>query len=195
MSRLGIGVGVPNAEQYLGELKHVGDDLDAICARVNRVMGVSHLFTGEHRAEPSCVVYHSTTQTISNGAWTPVQFDREVFDSTGDLHNTATDNSIFSIKKAGIYVCLAVVSFAVSAGGSRRLYWTMDDDTALGPIFNSPGNAVIEISAIAFAVPSLAASARIKLQVWQSSGGDLDIGSGTASNSNWAAVFRLPWAT
>lgn len=188
-------VGIPNAEQYLGDTAHIGADLEAICARINKVFPKQHTPDGVHRPSPVCVARHSTTQSLSDSTWTAVEVNTDTID-THDLHNTGlSSTAVFQITEAGLYVCLASIWFAANATGYRRVKWTTEDgQTLIGQEGRAIGSATAAVTAIAFGVARFARNDRIQVQAWQNSGGSLNIGSTTTEERNQAIVIRIPWA-
>lgn len=189
-----VGIGSP--EQYTGDKAFIGDDLAAMCARINTVFGIQHFPNGQHRPLPVCVVTHGAVQShTTSAAYEAVQFNTNGIDTHG-LHNTATDNAVFQIPVggAGIYLCVATVTFAANATGQRYCEWRTDGNTVLATGDSENGNATYRAYVKPWAVIRVAAMDRIKLMAYQDSGGALNLGDTARAQQNQAAIIRIPWA-
>lgn len=125
-------------------------------------------------------VYNSGTQSISNSSWTTVAFNAENFD-TGNMHDNSTNNSRLTIpvNAAGVYLIGTNVQFAANATGIRgiRFKYTSSGTQTFGENYVnavSGGNPTFTGSTM---LVSLLASSYVELEVFQSSGGALDLQS------------------
>lgn len=138
---------------------------------------------------PAVRLERGTAQSISNTTDTLVTWPTEVFDTDGMY--TATSDTI-TVVTAGIYQINVTVEFAVNATGIRVVSLLKNPSsasdqssriasTAVSATSVAGGNCVLSCSTII----SLVATNTIKVQVYQSSGGALNVGStGAALQTN-----------
>lgn len=53
---------------------------------------------------PSCRVFHNANQSLTNNTEATVAFNSERYDSTGTMHDNASNNSRITLPVAGVYV-------------------------------------------------------------------------------------------
>jgi hypothetical protein len=112
-------------------------------------------------------------QSIPNGAVTTVTFDSESFD-TADLHNTTMNTHLVTAPVAGVYQITGNVRFAGNATGNR--FVALSTTTSGGwiatawQLANTSSNDQSVSAAYA-----LAAGESAYLEVYQTSGGSLDL--------------------
>lgn len=136
--------------------------------------------------------HNSTTISIANITWTDVTFDTEGANGwdSGTIHSVSTNTQNFTCPVAGKYLCFCEVYWASNATGFRAIR------------VNHAGAQIseqyaINLVATAFTmqhvwVANAAASDVIKFQVYQNSGGSLNItnsGSyGISGGIQWIGV-------
>jgi hypothetical protein len=112
-----------------------------------------------------------TPQTIPNGSVTDVALDAEAFDTAG-LHSTTTNNHLVTAPVAGVYQITGNVRFAANATGSR--FVALDGPggwlASSWQLANTSSNDQSVSTAF-----SLAAGQSVSIQVYQTSGGNLDL--------------------
>lgn len=122
-------------------------------------------------------VTRDANQTIPNAVETALTFNVENFD-VGGLANLGADNDRLTIQTAGKYLIGAQIVWAANAVGFRGLYLYQDanrvdtDEDAPPAGYSFRQRVITEME--------LAAGSVIKAQVYQDSGGDLDVASSGA---------------
>ena len=131
-------------------------------------------------------VYHSVAQATANATLVALAFDSERFDTDG-IHDTVTNNSRLTCKTAGKYQITVNLDFASNATGSRRVYLKVN-----GATFIAGCTAKAEASgAHHFAVSTLwdlAVDNYVEVVVYQSSGGALNVDSGSSYSPEFMMV-------
>lgn len=161
------------------------DPVDAEIARLDAAGGGSG-------ASHYCVAYHNTTQTISNGTTTALNLNSEDLD-VGGLHDPATNNSRITIPSGGdgVYLIHGRCSFAPDADGTRQVMIFKNGSTDMASnqmSFNSASGAtILEV----LAVLALVATNYVEIRAYQTSGGDLAVGSATRTISAALTAVRL----
>jgi hypothetical protein len=139
-----------------------------------------------------CRVYHNTVNTCATGTAVMLAFNSERFDTDG-YHDTVTNNSRLTVPTglAGTYLITAVITFAASMAGMREValkvnnatYIAIDDRDALS-------TAGLTTSMTMMATWVLAAGDYVQVQVYQNSGGNLDV-IGTSAHGCEFAMQRI----
>lgn len=136
---------------------------------------------------PMCHVTHSAGQSIAHNSVAILAFDTERYDPSG-MHDTATNNSRVTIAAPGRYRLMAGVEWAANANGQRALNLKLNGTTVLASVLDSATAAlgVRELVAIEY---QLAAGDYIEVEVYQNSGGALNVTQQTYSP--WLTVSWL----
>lgn len=127
-------------------------------------------------------VTNTSAQSISNGTYTAINFQTEVFDTDG-FHDNSTNNTRLTIPagKGGKYLITGQANFASNSSGFRAIA-IMKNGSASQIAY---ANAVpISGSSFTFAfscVVSAVATDYYEMNVYQSSGGSLNVNSGSDS--------------
>ena len=119
-------------------------------------------------------VYKNVTQSIANATWTTITFDSENFD-TDSFHSTSTNTSRMTIPsgKNGKYLVTANLSFPTNTTGMRASMIRKNGaDYAKGTWIGAFNEAV---GLIATQIIDLVATDYVEMQVYQDSGGSLNI--------------------
>jgi hypothetical protein len=126
-----------------------------------------------------CSVYKSAAQSIANTTSTTLTFDSEAFD-TDAFHSNVTNNSRITIPagKAGKYLVSALIVFATNATGIRGVS-LMKNGATIANLVQGPSGATNSTYSNGSAVFDLAVADYLEIQVYQSSGGNLNVGSGS----------------
>lgn len=127
-------------------------------------------------------VTNTSAQSISNGTYTAVNFQSEVYDTDG-FHDNATNNTRLTIPsgKAGKYLITAQANFASNSSGFRAIAIMKNGSASQIAYANS---APISGTSFTFAfscVVSAAVADYYEMNVYQSSGGSLNVNSGSDS--------------
>lgn len=132
--------------------------------------------------ELRCRATKSAHQTISHNTLTTVTFDTEDFD-VGNLHDTVTNNSRFTVPVGGdgIYLIVAQASWTGrnASGGRLGAYIYKNGTTRIGIQEETPdattGDGNLGTSFSAVAGVSLVAGDYIEMKVQQNTGGNFDL--------------------
>jgi hypothetical protein len=129
-------------------------------------------------------IYKSGSQILSNSTWTTVTFDSESFD-TDAYHSTSTDTSRMTVPtgKSGYFLLIASFEFDANTTGRRiaPLWRKNGADAAYGNIYIANTGSVCSGSSSTILAGS--AGDYFEFQVWQNSGGNLDLYGGDKSTS------------
>lgn len=147
---------------------------------IQKADGTAVVATG---VSTGCRAQHSANQSINNDTWTTVAFDGEEWD-TNAYHDLVTNNSRITIPpgKAGKYLIGFTGYFADNATGVRgcKLVWTGAPNPIAGGLFAANPTVTAAFGYIHCAtVFNFAAGEYIEVQVYQNSGGALNLGAGT----------------
>lgn len=128
-------------------------------------------------------VTHSTTQSLTDGAWTPLTFDTETRDDA-NFHDNVNPTRL-TAPSSGWYDISGFVEFAANHVGSRGLRIRLDGaGSGIGRTFydETPQAAVPDVFQISISLSYyLNAAQYVELEAFQSSGGGLNA-SGSALN-------------
>jgi len=132
-------------------------------------------------------VTNSTATTISDNTFTAVPLDTETFD-TGNLHSTSVNTDRFTITVAGKYLIIATAGFVNNATGMRTLNVRLNGSNNI--IFNQDSSATVSTFnhlASSSTIIDLVASDFVSFEVFQTSGGNLDLNA----FGDFAPVFAI----
>ena len=127
-------------------------------------------------------VTNTSAQSISNGTYTAINFQSEVFDTDG-FHDNSTNNTRLTIPagKGGKYLITGQANFASNSSGFRAI--AIMKNGSASQIAYANANP-ISGSSFTFAfscVVSAVATDYYEMNVYQSSGGSLNVNSGSDS--------------
>jgi len=113
-------------------------------------------------------------QSIGAGAFTPVAWDQEDID-VGDIHDNAVNPSRITVSKPGDYLLIADIQFDASAAGNRGVRFAKNGVVLAQTeiVRSAVGGTDTFLDKASFV--RLAADDFIEVEVFQSSGGGLDI--------------------
>ena len=139
---------------------------------------------------PRCVAYKSAAQSISTGSWQDVTWDSESFD-TASIHDTSTNTERFTLVRDGLWLVVAQVVFASNSTGDRlgRLLLNGVGGAPLSQVnlHTASGNTT------RFTVQTLVYTSTttdyVGLQVYQDSGGALNLSGGSAASTSLSVVW------
>jgi hypothetical protein len=126
-------------------------------------------------------VTNTSSQSIPNGTYTTLNFQSENFDTDG-FHDNSTNNSRLTIPagKGGKYLITTQINFANNSTGLRIIEITKNGGATLAQSMFSPISG--STSTFAFScVVSAVATDYFTMQAYQSSGGSLNVNSGSDS--------------
>lgn len=153
----------------------------------NRVLFLEHL---ERMAPvPRCRVYSKVPIPINSGAWTPLPFDAETFD-TDTMHSLLLNPSRITFTNPGTYAVGGVFAFEPNAAGVRyaKIYANGATDIAMVniPVSTGASDTVLCLSTIY----QFTAGQYAELYAYQTSGGARNVSQyGIWSPHFWA--FRV----
>lgn len=119
--------------------------------------------------------FRNSAQSISNGTWTSVQFNNEVYDA-GGLHDNVTNNTRLTAPVGGVYAITAAIGWAINLTGDRFARVLLNGTTPITSV-----SAVTTSGAGSYPFHSLSLSyylnpgEYVELQVHQTSGGALNL--------------------
>ena len=128
-----------------------------------------------------CYLKKSTAQSIPTGTFTAITFTTEVYDTNG-FHDNVSNTSLITIPagQAGYYYIAGYCQYDVNATGRRKMQ--VYKNGATFDLFEGESFAVsstnygsLNISTVA----SLAVGDTLALNVWQTTGGNLDAANTT----------------
>ncbi|KJS84985.1 MAG: hypothetical protein JM58_09455 [Peptococcaceae bacterium BICA1-8] len=135
-----------------------------------------------------CIVYNNASQAIADSTLTALAMNTEVVD--GDtMHDTVTNNSRVTIKKAGTYQIVADATYDSNATGVRRLYVRKGGSTILKSIFQNAVSGTQTSMSVSAAEP-LVVDNYIEAVAYQNSGGALNV-RGDTTYACRLSVIRL----
>jgi len=146
--------------------------------------------SGGSTAFVGCRVTQSPTasQAIANNTGTDITFNSESFDTDG-FHDTSTNTARITIPtgKGGKYAINAHVEWASNAVSTRNIYIYKNNTSSLASQFQSAqaSDMGMEVNTLA----NLVAGDYITLQVYQSSGGSLNVNK--SDNTGYFSVTYL----
>ncbi len=120
------------------------------------------------------VTRRSSTQTISNGAWTAVQWNDDVYDGSG-LHSTSSNSDIVYIKSPGFYRVDLNALFDANATGGRLARIHVNGSEIDGTTVRSQPASGQSASVTTSCVRFFNTGDQVQAFVYQNSGGDLDL--------------------
>lgn len=126
--------------------------------------------------KPYCIVYKTAAQAIPHGTFTNVVWDTLVGRSSVEW-NVA--GNYFNITRAGLYQVNYEVSFASNVSGSRVFFIDSSSDSRRHGATSIIGNSVLYCCGSALIVGSI--GTQISLKAYQSTGADLNCGSGSGA--------------
>ena len=125
---------------------------------------------------PIAIVKRTTTQSIANGTVTQISWDTVVSDPLGIA---TTGVAPFTVPYSAAYLIIGNVGWAANATGTRL--WNVCDgaNSGLGFQMNIPAiGGGLEQGAYAGSIYKLNAGNQVGFQVYQSSGGALNVSAG-----------------
>lgn len=136
-----------------------------------------------------CSLWKSANQSISNVSQTAITFNNEDFDTSG-FHDNVTNSDRVTIPAglAGKYLVTSKIDFAANATGQRVLYHFINGvlvNLAVQPVNSTANGSSFELSG----VYNLSAGNYINLQVYQDSGGALNVLGAAQYYTNLQVIY------
>jgi hypothetical protein len=130
-------------------------------------------------------ITRSTTQSIATATWDAVEFNAENFDF-GAQHSTVSNTDrINGNNRDGVYIIGANVGFAANATGTRRIRIQLNGSTTIAQMnYNNLGGSV-STTMLAMTSYILTTSDYITCEVYQDSGGNLNVNAGAQFWAHW----------
>ena len=139
----------------------------------------------------SCRLYISTnptTQSLTSGALTAIQFDAE-HEDVGGLHSTSSNNTRITFPVAGRYLIGGNVAYTNNGTGERNAIIRLNGTTTLATSTLAPVSASLFIRVHGSIQYLAAANDYVELCAYQDSGGALTMRGGDASQTIFWAVL------
>lgn len=140
--------------------------------------------------QPRAVAYHNTTQSLTSGVRTALLLNNEDLD-VGSLHSTSSNTSRITIPSGGdgYYFAFAQVSFAAGGGTNREATIEKNGTTDVA-------TSLVMVSTVFMTINvewagALVAGDYLEAMGVQDSGGAVNSGSATRTNSNALTVTKL----
>lgn len=160
-----------------------GADGLAFATGGTKALGIDSTRFIDSPTQPRCVAFHSTTQSVSDSVTTTLLMDSEDTDVSG-MHSTSVNTSRVTVPVGGdgFYAVIARAMFAANATGTRQLRITKNGGGTPLVIQLAEGHATIDRTMQAVSAIQMAAGDYFEIDVFQSSGGNLNVG---IAGSRW----------
>jgi len=124
---------------------------------------------------PAARVYHSVAQSIASATTTYLSFDSERFDTDG-IHDPVTNNSRLTCQTAGKYFISATILWGSNTTGYRQLGLRLNGVTTIALDRRNTNATAFNPAMTVSTLYNLSAGDYVETQVYQNSGGALDVG-------------------
>lgn len=144
--------------------------------------------TRERSYSASARVYNSANLSINNTTFTDLTFDTERWDDAA-FHSTSVNTARFTIPRFGRYAIGACIRWASNVTGHRQGRLLVDGSTEIARVSQmAVTTAAIATMMEIFSVSELGAGQYVTVQVYQDSGGALNVeAQGNYSPEFWIA--------
>ena len=163
-----IGAAIVDADLFIIDDGAGGTNRKTAASRIATYIGTD--------SDKSVRVYDGSTQSISNNSRTAVAFDTESYD-TETMHDTSTNNERLIAKTAGKYLMTASIGFSANATGEREAWINHSADGDIAGASRAGEGDRTNYVAVS-TVYDMAADEYVVLQVYQNSGGSLNVNNG-----------------
>lgn len=139
---------------------------------------------------PRCRLTNSANISTTTATAKNLTFDTEVFDS-GTMHSTSvnTGRIVVPTGGAGLYMIGANVEFDTNATGWRTLNLMLNTSTVIASHRAITSSASVTTRLSVATIYSLSAGDYLEVQVYQNSGGSLNV----LSAADYSPVFYATW--
>jgi len=131
-------------------------------------------------------VYNNAAITIGDSSWTALTFNSERFDND-TIHSTVSNTSRLTATTAGVYQITGHLEFEGNDTGRRAARITLGGATVLALERDLAPAAAINCELNITTLYELAATNYVELEVYQNSGGDLDV----EVSANYSPEFMM----
>lgn len=138
-----------------------------------------------------CIAYHNTTQSLTDSTLTLLSFNSEDVD-TAAMHDNVTNNTRITIPTGGdgYYIISGKVVFATNTVGERLVYLYKNGALVKVGMRMAAGASGDVFMSVPWQLP-LVAGDYLELVGYQTSGGNLNVGSATRTISTELCVCKL----
>lgn len=140
-------------------------------------------------AAKGCVVFNSADQAITNGVFTALTFDSEVFD-TDSMHSTVTNTSRITCVTAGIYTITGEIAIAQSGLGLARTAAIRFNNTTYIALQQAPPVTGYDTRLSVSVIWQMAVNDYVELQAFQDSGGNLNVVAASSFSPYFGAALH-----
>jgi hypothetical protein len=138
---------------------------------------------------PYCSVYSTVAQTLATGAHVPMTFNAELSTPASGMW-VITDPTKITIPSSGLYLVQAGCTWAQNGAGARS-FAALISGAPLGHDHLSDGNTTTYTVQSINETYQLNASQYLQFDLFQTSGGNLQVGGLGGALFNWCKVYRL----
>jgi hypothetical protein len=163
-----IGAAIVDADLFIVDDGAGGTNRKTAASRIATYIGTD--------GDKSVRVYDGSTQSISNNSRTAVAFDTESYD-TDTMHDNSTNNERLIAKTAGKYIISGNIGFAANATGEREAWINHSADGDIAAATRAGEGDRTNYMSVTTAY-DMAADEYVVLQVYQNSGGSLNVNNG-----------------
>lgn len=165
---------------------------DHVLCLVNSSGTVTAVGSGGSGTFMGASAWRSTTQTISTATQSPISLDTEDYD-TDAIHDNSSNPSRFTVPTggAGKWVGLAYVNWDVNSTGIRYIWWLLNGTRIRSSLVVQPANITGQDMQNVLRAVTLADGDYLEAAVYQDSGGNRTIGSGSGDERAAVAVWRV----
>lgn len=136
---------------------------------------------------PACRVFHSVAQATTSGSAAVCAFDSERLD-TDNMHSTSVNNGRITFNTAGLYYVQALIRWQQNGTGYRDIgIWKLGT-TAIAYDIIQPLSVNVTIHQVS-TIYKFIVGDWVQLNVFQNSGGALNIDSTAESSPEFSAVW------
>jgi len=140
----------------------------------------------DHTHDVGARVYRSSNQSINNTTFTAITFNSERYD-TDNIHSTVSNTSRLTCQTAGKYIIVGQVKIDNNVTGYRICRIVLGGSTVLSVARELNPTTASAANLIVTTIYDLATSNYVELEVWQNSGGSLNV----LSDSNSSPEFMM----
>lgn len=137
---------------------------------------------------PTCRVWRSSAQSITQAVLTPVTFDTNRFDPTG-MHSTVTNTSRITFTSPGVYLVGGNLEWAAGSTSFRLLGIRLNGTTVIDQIIHDPDTTGVGTQQNVSTIYKFAANDYVELICQQNSAGALNV----SSLSDYSPSFYAMW--
>lgn len=140
---------------------------------------------------PAARATTNLTQSIPNGSVTDVTLNTEAFD-TANLHDNVTNNHVLTAPVAGVYQITGNVRWAANATGTRFVDISATGGGRIASVWANATAGGPETDQSISATFALSAGGQVNLEVFQTSGGALNLVKNGTDDPNLSMVWIGP---